>query len=146
MLAQPTCLVVDDSDVVRKVMRHALEELGYGVLDVASGAAAVAACRASMPSLLVLDWHMPGSQSLEILSSIRAMRSAQALKILYVMTDNEPAEIDRALAAGAHDVLIKPFRCVTLKRKITAMTTRMRTAADMETEVSIPRFKLAGAA
>jgi two-component system chemotaxis response regulator CheY len=54
-----TCLVVDDSRVVRKVARRILEEIGYDVAEAADGVEALAWCRAAMPDTILLDWNMP---------------------------------------------------------------------------------------
>ena len=54
-----TCLVVDDSRVVRKVARRILEAHGFIISEAGDGKEALEACRASMPDCVLLDWNMP---------------------------------------------------------------------------------------
>src|SRR5262249_13196832 len=54
-----TCLVVDDSSVIRKVARRILEGLEFEIAEAEDGEQALEACRASMPDAVLLDWNMP---------------------------------------------------------------------------------------
>ena len=55
------CLVVDDSDVIRKVARVFLERLGYSVAEASNGEEALVRAELGMPNLILVDWHMPGA-------------------------------------------------------------------------------------
>jgi two-component system chemotaxis response regulator CheY len=55
----PTCLVVDDSRVVRAVARRILEELQLDVSEAENGQVALDQCSDSMPDAILLDWNMP---------------------------------------------------------------------------------------
>ena len=130
MIAQQTCLIVEDSDVVRKVMRHIIEGLGFSVNDVATTDEALARCRRELPDLIVLDWNILGSHPIEFIVAVRSLPSGRQPKIVYVITNNDSAEISRALTAGANDYLLKPFQRVSLEAKVAALTTRKRDAGD----------------
>lgn len=130
MISQQTCLIVEDSDVVRKVTRHVIESLGFSVNDVATTDEALARCKREMPDLIVLDWHILGSLPIDFIAAVRSLPLGRQPKILYVITNNDPAEIGRALTAGANDYLLKPFQKVNLEAKVAALTTRMRDASD----------------
>ncbi|KAK0338676.1 hypothetical protein LTR94_037594, partial [Friedmanniomyces endolithicus] len=54
-----TCLIVDDSRIIRKVARRILEDLAFEVQEAADGAEALEACVAAMPDVVLLDWQMP---------------------------------------------------------------------------------------
>ena len=54
-----TCLVVDDSSVIRKVARRILEGLEFEIFEAEDGEQALEACRAKMPDAVLLDWNMP---------------------------------------------------------------------------------------
>ena len=136
MLDQMTCLIVDDSDVVRKIIRNTMECLGFQADDVASLQEAQLRCKRSLPDLILLDWHIPGSDPLEFLAAVRSMPKGRAVKIIYVATQNDPIEIGRAIACGANDYLIKPFYRVNLETKVTALTAR---AGDMQDDVGYYR-------
>jgi two-component system chemotaxis response regulator CheY len=54
-----TCLVVDDSSVVRKIARRLLEEMGFQIIEAEDGAKAIDACKSAMLDAVLLDWNMP---------------------------------------------------------------------------------------
>lgn len=118
MHKQRKCLVVDDASVVRKVARVLLEEMNFIVDEAESAQAALEACRGEMPSLIILDWHMPGTSSIDFLSSLRAMSADKRAAVLYMTTEVDLAEISKALQAGADDYLLKPFNRISLEAKI----------------------------
>ena len=73
-----SCLVVDDSDVVRKVARHIFQSLKFDIREADSGQAALAECQAAMPDTILLDWHMPAMGSVEFLSTLRGLSNGEA--------------------------------------------------------------------
>ncbi|OYW27762.1 MAG: two-component system response regulator [Caulobacter sp. 12-67-6] len=66
-----TCLVVDDSRVIRKVARRVLEDIGFEIAEAADGMEALAWCRAAMPDAVLLDWNMPVMNGIEFLRQLR---------------------------------------------------------------------------
>src|SRR5260221_9072472 len=66
-------LVVDDSDLLRRVVRTFLERLGYVCGEAADGAEAITKARESKPDLIVMDLAMPGMNGIEATSEIRSM-------------------------------------------------------------------------
>jgi two-component system chemotaxis response regulator CheY len=103
------CLVVDDSSVIRKVARRILEELGFTVLEAEDGAQALKACRSEMPFAILLDWNMPVMDGFEFLKELRQMDGGNAPKVVFCTTENDIAQIARALKAGANEYIMKPF-------------------------------------
>ena len=104
-----TCLVVDDSRVVRKVSRRILEEIGFDVAEAADGVEALAWCRAAMPAAILLDWNMPVMDGYEFLGNLRRMPGGDQPKVVFCTTENDVAHIARALHAGANEYIMKPF-------------------------------------
>ncbi|HWA60957.1 MAG TPA: response regulator [Caulobacteraceae bacterium] len=104
-----TCLVVDDSRVIRKVARRILEDLGYEVAEAADGMEALAWCRAAMPDAVLLDWNMPVMGGLEFLRKLRAEPGGDAPKVVFCTVENDLAHIEEALASGADEYIMKPF-------------------------------------
>lgn len=104
-----SCLVVDDSSVVRKVARRILEDLDYIVDEAEDGQEAFDKCRQEMPDAILLDWQMPVMSGLEFLKLIRAFVGGQDAKIVYMVTENDVGQIALALKAGASDFMMKPF-------------------------------------
>lgn len=111
-------LVVDDSDVIRKVARRVLEDMNYLVLEAESGEVAIEQCRKAMPDIILLDWHMPGMTGHDVMAALRTMASDRQPLIVYCTTDNDPADLTRAFNGGAAAYLMKPFNRTMLKAKI----------------------------
>ena len=68
-----TCLVVDDSEVVRKVARRILENLKLEISEAESGQQALDQCQQAMPDAIIFDYHMPGMGTVEFLSTLRGL-------------------------------------------------------------------------
>jgi two-component system, chemotaxis family, chemotaxis protein CheY len=103
------CLIVDDSDVIRKVAAHLLADYGFETSDAEHGQDALEKCIARMPDVILLDWHMPVMAGMEFISSLRLQPSGDKPHVIYCTTEYDPQDIARALAAGADDFLLKPF-------------------------------------
>lgn len=104
-----SCLVVDDSRVVRKVARKILEELGFTCDEAEDGKQAMDYCAKSMPDAILLDWNMPVMTGIEFLRRLRKMTGGQAPKVIFCTTENDLAHIQEALSAGANEYIMKPF-------------------------------------
>jgi CheY-like chemotaxis protein len=75
-IAMKTCLIVDDSRVVRAVARRILENLDYAVQEVEDSAAGLQACRENMPDLIFLDWNLPQMKGVDFVKSVRGQKRA----------------------------------------------------------------------
>jgi two-component system, chemotaxis family, chemotaxis protein CheY len=104
-----TCLVVDDSRVVRKVAGRIVGELGFEVLEAADGAEALALCRAALPHAVLLDWRMPVMDGVEFLRALRQEPGGNEPVVVFCTVENEPERIAEALDAGADEYIMKPF-------------------------------------
>ncbi len=113
-----TCLVVDDSRVVRKVARRILEGSGFAVDEVADGAEALAACRRAVPDCVLLDWNMPVMDGLEFLQALRAEFGPDRPPVLFCTTENDLDRITLAIASGAQEFIMKPFDDEILRGKL----------------------------
>ena len=104
-----TCLVVDDSSVIRKVARRILEGLDFAITEAEDGQEALDACRRELPDAVLLDWNMPRMDGYEFLRTLRRMPGGDRPKVVFCTTENEVAQIARALHAGADEYIMKPF-------------------------------------
>ena len=104
-----TCLVVDDSSVIRKVARRILEGLDFQIVEAEDGEQALEECRKQLPEAILLDWNMPKMDGYELLRSLRRLPGGDAPKVVFCTTENDVAHIARALHAGANEYIMKPF-------------------------------------
>lgn len=111
------CLVVDDSGVIRKIARRLLEAQGWTVVEAENGLDALERCKPKMPDAVFLDWVLPTMGAAEFLSALRMKAGGTKPRVIYVVTENDPVDVAKMLAAGADDYMFKPFDAETLREK-----------------------------
>jgi two-component system chemotaxis response regulator CheY len=104
-----TCLVVDDSSVIRKVARRILEGLDFQIAEAENGEEAIESCRKEIPDAILLDWNMPKMDGYDFLRALRRLPGGDKPKVVFCTTENDVAHIARALHAGANEYIMKPF-------------------------------------
>jgi two-component system chemotaxis response regulator CheY len=104
-------LLVDDSRAMRLILRRIVTDLGFEVEEAGNGRAALDLLAASdrVPDLALVDWNMPEMNGLEFITAVRADPKYRTITLMMVTTESEQSQIVRALAAGAHEYVIKPF-------------------------------------
>ncbi|TCD04098.1 response regulator [Erythrobacteraceae bacterium CFH 75059] len=113
-----TCLVVDDSRVIRRVSRHILENLGFTVAEAEDGQQGLEQCAQAMPDLVLLDWNMPVMNGIEFITRLRASDNGAHPRVVFCTTENDVAHIREAISAGADEYIMKPFDHETLQLKL----------------------------
>ena len=116
-----TCLVIDDSRVTRKIIRQILESLGFVCKEIIDGKIALAECTETMPDLILLDWNMPVMNGYDFLVALRQMQGGKSPVVVFCSTENSAAHIEKAMAAGANEYMMKPFDADVLKIKLTQL-------------------------
>lgn len=104
-----TCLIVDDSRVVRKLARLMLEGLDFECTEAEDGPQAIALAKAALPDVVFLDWNMPQMSGIEFMRQLRLLPGGKAPKIVVCSVYNEMSYIKEALDAGADEYIMKPF-------------------------------------
>jgi two-component system chemotaxis response regulator CheY len=104
-----SCLIVDDSSVVRKVARRILEEMQFAIEEAADGKLALEACQRNMPDVILLDWNMPVMNGLEFLRQLRRSQGGEGPVVVFCTTENDLHHIQEAIGAGANEYIMKPF-------------------------------------
>ncbi len=114
-----TCLVVDDSRVIRMVARKILEELEFSVCEAADGQKAVDSCVENMPDAVLLDWNMPVMSGIDFLRALRKMEGGGEPIVIFCTTENDINHIREAIATGANEYIMKPFDSEIIQSKFT---------------------------
>lgn len=114
-----TCLVVDDSKVIRKVARHILESLDITVAEACDGRDALNQCQNGELDVVLLDWNMPVMNGLEFLKALRQMPGGDVPIVVFCTTENDLSHIQEAIMAGANEYIMKPFDSEIIETKFT---------------------------
>ena len=104
-------IVIDDSRAIRLILRRIVGQVGFEVLEAQDGREALdlLAGLDTAPELALIDWNMPNMNGLEFVTHARADPRLREMTLVMVTTESEQSQIVRALAAGAHEYVIKPF-------------------------------------
>ena len=104
-----SCLVVDDSRVIRLVARRVLQEMQFAVREAANGEDALAECVERMPDAVLLDWNMPVMNGIEFLTALRRLPGGGAPVVVFCTTEKDSNNIRQAVELGADEYIMKPF-------------------------------------
>ncbi len=112
-------LVVDDSRTMRRIISGILWSLGFETVEAQDGRAALDALEGGLDvDLVCVDWNMPGMNGLDLVLAVRRERRWRGVTLMMVTTECEQGQIVRALAAGAHEYVIKPFTPDAIRDKL----------------------------
>ena len=115
-------LVLDDSRAMRMILRRILLECGFDVIEAGDGQEGLdAVLRGPVPDIALVDWNMPVMNGLEFVSAVRAQQELRRMTLMMVTTESEHGQIVRALAAGAHEYVIKPFTAEAIQDKLSLL-------------------------
>jgi two-component system chemotaxis response regulator CheY len=125
-----TCLVIDDSLVVRLAARRIFGDLRFEIREAENAPEALEACRREMPDAVLVDWNMPVMDGIDLVRRLRGMPGGGAPFVVLATAEGDAGHRRSALAAGADDCVVKPISADTLR----AMFDHVRVAADRATE------------
>lgn len=112
-------LVIDDSRTMRRIVAGALNSLGFETYQAEHGQDALDQLDDGLEvDLACIDWNMPVMDGLTFVTKVRADPDRRDMTLMMVTTESEQAQIVRALAAGAHEYLIKPFTPDAIRDKL----------------------------
>ena len=114
-----TVLVADDNDVAQRLCKRVLEKAGFSVLIASDGLQAVDVALNQHPSMILMDVAMPGIDGLEAMRRIKA--EIPSMPIVIASAHSMASDTERFLAAGADNVLSKPFRLTDLIAIVTKL-------------------------
>jgi two-component system chemotaxis response regulator CheY len=103
-------LIIDDSRAMRSILRRIITGLGFEPIEAANGQEAMDVLESGVvPELCLVDWNMPVMDGYTFITSVRANPAWRNITLMMVTTESEQGQIVKALAAGAHEYVIKPF-------------------------------------
>ena len=125
-LGRFTVLVADDNDVAQRLCKRVLEKAGYPVLIAADGLQAVEVALSQHPAMVLMDVAMPGIDGIEAMRRIKA--EIPSMPIVIASAHSMSSDRERFLAAGADNVLSKPFRLADLLAMVESLAAQARTS------------------
>jgi two-component system chemotaxis response regulator CheY len=112
-------LVIDDSRAMRRIVTSILEGFGYELRDAGHGREALDVLNEGwVPDLVTVDWNMPVMDGLQFVSAVRSNPAWRSMTMMMVTSESEHTQIVRALAAGAHENVIKPYTADAIRDKL----------------------------
>ena len=116
-----SCLVVDDSSAIRRIVATLFRDLNFEVSEAPTGMHAVEHCKTSVPDVVMLDWNMPVMDGITCLRELRAMDMPKRPVVVMCTTENQLSKIQEALMAGADEYIMKPFNRDVLLDKLSQL-------------------------
>lgn len=104
-----TILVAEDQQHVRSLVEYKLKNIGYNVICVEDGRAALDKALEVVPDLVLLDVMMPLMTGFEVLAALRANDKTKNVAVVMVTAQSKEDEILKGLDLGADDYITKPF-------------------------------------
>ena len=107
-------MIIDDSRAMRSILRRIVSGLSFETSEAGHGQEALdlldeATVRGEIPDLCLIDWNMPVMDGYTFIRQVRANPAWRNITLMMVTTESEQGQIVKALAAGAHEYVIKPF-------------------------------------
>jgi len=112
-----SCLIVDDSRMVRRVAGRIVREMDFDPSEAENGQDAMALCRMKMPDAILLDWNMPIMDGLSFIKKLRTSPGGDKPIVVFCTAERDVSKITTALDAGADEYVMKPFDSDIIKSK-----------------------------
>ena len=115
-------LVVDDSKAMRMILAKFLREIGVEVTEAGDGVEALARLNeGERVDVMLVDWNMPRMNGYELVCAVRANVLLAEVRIMMITTEISMENVEKALAAGANEYLMKPFTQEILREKLSML-------------------------
>ncbi len=112
-----SCLIVDDSKVIRMVAKKILQELSFETQEAEDGQIALDICIKKLPDAILLDWNMPNMNGIDFLRELRKLPGGEMPIVVFCTTENDIEHIQEAISAGANEYIMKPFDSEIMQAK-----------------------------
>ncbi|WP_435768510.1 response regulator [Nocardioides sp. SYSU DS0651] len=112
-------MIIDDSRAMRSILRRIVTGLDFETAEAGHGQEALDQMRSGpVPDVCLVDWNMPVMDGYTFITEVRANPEWRNVTLMMVTTESEQRQIVRALAAGAHEYVIKPFTPEAITEKL----------------------------
>jgi two-component system chemotaxis response regulator CheY len=142
-------LVVDDSRTMRKIVRNALEAMGYAatsIVEAADGLEAIQKLRECQGKIdiILADWNMPNMNGLTLIKELQGIDQLRKIPVIMVTGEAQRDHVMEAIRAGARNYIVKPFTPETLRQKVLAIEMELL-AQRKPTDTAVIRLEAAKA-
>jgi two-component system chemotaxis response regulator CheY len=104
-----TCLIVDDSRMIRRVAGRIVKDLGFETVEAINGQDALDKCMLELPDAILVDWAMPIMDGFDFVKKLRELPGGDEPTVVFCTSVRDVSRIVEALAAGADEYIMKPF-------------------------------------
>lgn len=113
-------LFADDSPVIKKIIKRAIEAADYELIEASDGkeALAILSKEAGDVRLILSDWNMPVMNGFDFLKAVKSNNSYKHIPVIMLTTEAEKGNINKAIQAGAANYMLKPFNTEDLVKKV----------------------------
>ena len=112
-------LIVDDSPTMLRIIRNALQKIGYDdVVEAEDGEDALGKLEDADPDFVVTDWNMPNMNGVDLTANIRDHPEHADVPILMITTRGMKEDVKTAMKAQVNNYIVKPFEPEVLKEKV----------------------------
>lgn len=111
-------LIIDDDHLIVELLKEKLNTEGFEVTAVHDGLSGIECMLKESPDLVLLDIMMPGIDGFEVCKKLKESPATSSMPIVFISARSAQDDIDRALALGANDYIIKPFDTLTIGNRL----------------------------
>ncbi len=112
-------LIVDDSKTMQMLNAKALREMGYEDLLICNSAKdSLDVLKDNKPSLILLDWHMPEMNGLELLKILKSDDSLKNIPVIMLTVEDDMENVSKAIECGAEGYIRKPINKEILQTRL----------------------------
>ncbi len=105
----PSCIVADDSKIMRMLLSKIMNNFGYVVMEAENGEDLLEQCAKNTPDLIISDWTLPLIDGIDVLYKIRSDKKIKQPVFIFCSYINDVGVISQAIDGGADDFIMRPF-------------------------------------
>ena len=116
-----TCLIADDSKVIRLLLSKIMSNLGFSVIEAEDGEDVVEQTQIKEPDLIIMDWNLPVLDGIDAFYKIKELKLERTPKVIFCSSVSDPERIAQAINGGVDDYIMKPFDEDIVSTKLTIL-------------------------